>query len=149
MIPTSTGNIERHVAGTSYVTIGVFNGCFYTDPTTKKPTFSAFYPGSIAAADIVANVIDDPDTVYLMDSDEAMPRASLNANYSLTNVTGSTLTGNSKVQLDTSTKATGATFAVRAIAISQDVNNEDTATANTNVLVRINQHFFRSGTGLA
>ena len=116
---------------------------------TQLKTFSAFYPGSIAAADIVANVIDDPDTVYLMDSDEAMPRASLNANYSLTNVTGSTLTGNSKVQLDTSTKATGATFAVRAIAISQDVNNEDTATANTNVLVRINQHFFRSGTGLA
>ena len=27
--------------------IGVFNGVFYTDPTTSKPTFSNYYPGSI------------------------------------------------------------------------------------------------------
>ena len=25
--------------------IGIFNGCFYTDPTTSKPTFSNSYPG--------------------------------------------------------------------------------------------------------
>ena len=28
--------------------IGIFNGCFYDDPTTKKPTFSNFYPGGVA-----------------------------------------------------------------------------------------------------
>ena len=27
--------------------VGVFNGCNYIDPTTGKPTFSNFYPGSI------------------------------------------------------------------------------------------------------
>ena len=29
--------------------IGVFNGCFYTDPTTSKPTFKNYWPASVAA----------------------------------------------------------------------------------------------------
>ena len=41
---------------------GVFMGCFYTDPTTQKPTYSNYYPGGIAASDITAFVIDDPKT---------------------------------------------------------------------------------------
>ena len=40
--------------------LGVFNGCFYTDPTTGKPTYANSYPGGVAASDIMANVIDDP-----------------------------------------------------------------------------------------
>ena len=51
--------------------IGVFNGCFYTDPTTKKPTLRTYYPGSIAASDITAFVVDDPDAVFLIDADAA------------------------------------------------------------------------------
>ena len=68
--------------------IGVFNGVFYTDPTTKKPTFSNFYPGSINASDIVANVIDDPNTLFLVDSDDAFTRAGLFIGYKTTNVLG-------------------------------------------------------------
>ena len=62
VVPTGAGNIERYdvSGGATVKPIGVFNGVFYTDPTTKKPTFSNYYPGSIAADDIVANVIDDP-----------------------------------------------------------------------------------------
>ena len=37
--PLGTGNIQRHGPNTSDAVVGVFNGCFYTDPTTKKPTF--------------------------------------------------------------------------------------------------------------
>ena len=36
VIPTSTGNIERHTAGNGSNVVGVFNGVFYTDPTTKN-----------------------------------------------------------------------------------------------------------------
>lgn len=148
VIPTSTGNIERHTAGNASNVVGVFNGVFYTDPTTKKPTFSNYYPGSIVASDIVANVIDDPDTLYLMDADAAFTRDNLYKNYSVTNVTGNTATGISKVQLDVSTGDSASTFMVQAVDISQDPNNSDTATANANVIVRINRHFFRDGTGL-
>ena len=146
--PLTSGNIQKHGANTSDAVVGVFNGCFYTDPTTQKPTFKNFYPGSIAASDITAFVIDDPDAVFLIDADEAFTRADLFKNYSVTNTTGVTQTGISKAQLDVSVSGTATTFVIQAIDISQDPDNSDTASANANVLVRINNHFYRSGTGL-
>ena len=148
VVPVSTGNIERHTAGNAAAVVGVFNGVFYTDPTTQKPTYKNYYPGSVVASDITAFVVDDPDAVFLMDADEAFTRADLYANYSVTNTTGVTQTGISKVQLDVSATGTASTFVVQAIDISQDPDNSDTATSNANILVRINNLFYRSGTGI-
>ena len=146
--PLTSGNIQKHGANTSDAVVGVFNGCFYTDPTTQKPTFKNFYPGGIAADDITAFVIDDPDAVFLIDADEAFTRADLFRNYSVTNTTGVTQTGISKAQLDVSVSGTATTFAIQAIDICQDPDNSDTGNANANILVRINNHFYRSGTGI-
>jgi hypothetical protein len=148
--PLASGNIQKHGANTSDAVVGVFNGCFYTDPTTQKPTWKNYYPGSVTASDITAFIVDDPDAVFLVDADEAFTRADLFKNYSVTNTTGVTQTGISKAQLDVSVSGTATTFAVQAIDISQDPDNSDTANANANVLVRINNHFYKSGTtGLA
>ena len=146
VIPLGTGNIDRHSAGSATAILGVFNGCFYTDPTTQKPTYKNYYPGGVAASDITAFVVDDPDAVFLVDADSAFTRASLFANYSVTNTTGVTQTGLSKVQLDVSSADTNATFAVQAIDISQDPDNSDTSVSNANILVRINNHFYKGGT---
>ena len=146
--PLASGNIQKHGANTSDAVVGVFNGCFYTDPTTQKPTYSNFYPGGIAASDITAFIVDDPDAVFLMDADATFARADLFKNYSVTNTTGVTQTGMSKQQLDVSVSGVASTFAVQAIDISQDPENSDTGSANANILVRINNHFYRSGTGL-
>jgi hypothetical protein len=148
VIPVTGGNIERHTANNSASVVGVFNGCFYTDPTTQKPTFKNYYPGSVVASDITAFVIDDPDAVFLMDADATFARADLFQNYSVTNATGNTVTGISEVQLDVSVSGTNASFVIQAIDISQDPNNSDTASANANILVRINKHFYRDGTGI-
>ena len=149
--PTSNGFIEKHTANTSDAVVGVFNGVFYNDPTNQKPTYSNYYPGSInpTQGDITAFVVDDPDAVFLMDADATFARADLYKNYSVTNTTGVTQTGLSKAQLDVSVSGTAGTFAVQAIDISQDPNNSDQASANANILVRINNHFYRSGTGIA
>ena len=147
--PLASGNIQKHGANTSDAVVGVFNGCFYTDPTTQKPTYSNFYPGGIAASDITAFIVDDPDAVFLMDADATFARADLFKNYSVTNTTGVTQTGMSKAQLDVSVSGVASTFAVQAIDISQDPENSDTSSANANILVRINNHFYRSGTGIA
>ena len=148
--PTSNGFIEKHTANTSDAVVGVFNGVFYNDPTTQKPTYSNYYPGSITPTqgDITAFVVDDPDAVFLMDADATFARADLYKNYSLTNTTGVTQTGLSKAQLDVSVSGTAGTFAVQAIDISQDPDNSDVTSANANILVRINNHFYRSGTGI-
>ena len=148
--PLASGNISRAEANTSDAVVGVFNGCFYTDPTTQKPTFLNYYPGSVNASDIIAMVIDGPDTVFEIKADATFVVADLFKNFSITNVTGSTQTGISKVTLDVSESGTAGTYVVQAIDISQDVFNSDVnVSSNVGVLVRINNHFFRSGgTGL-
>ena len=147
--PVTAGNVERYTPGTTYAVVGVFNGCFYTDPTTQKPTYKNYYPGGVAASDITAFVIDDPDAVFLVDSDSTFTRANLFSNYDVTNTTGVTQTGLSKAQLDHSTGDTTNTLLLQAIDISQDPDNSDTSTSNANILVRINNHFYRQGgTGL-
>ena len=149
VIPVAAGNVERYAGNTSDAVVGVFNGCFYTDPTTQKPTFKNYYPGGVAASDITAFVVDDPDAVFLVDADATFARADIFKNYSLTTVSGNTKTGISSQQLDVETSGTGTTFVVQAIDISQDPDNSDVSAANGNVLVRINNHFYRSGTGIA
>ena len=148
--PLDSGNISRAIAGDADQVVGVFNGCFYTDPTTQKPTFKNYYPGSINASDIIAMVIDGPDTVFEIKADATFVVADLFKNYSITNVTGATQTGISKVTLDVSESGTAGTYVVQAIDISQDVFNSDVnVSSNVGVLVRINNHFFRQGgTGL-
>jgi hypothetical protein len=149
VVPVSTGNIERHTGNTTDAVIGVFNGVFYNDPTTQKPTYKNFYPGGITPTqgDITAFVVDDPDAVFLMDADQAFTRADLFKNYSVTTAGGVTQTGISSVQLDVSLSGVASTFAVQAIDISQDPSNSDTTTSNANILVRINNHFYRAATG--
>ena len=148
--PVTGGGIERHTAGSGTPVVGVFNGCFYTDPTTQKPTWKNYYPGSIAASDIVANVIDSPDQVYKVDSDGAFAVADIFKNFHVTNVSGNTATGTSEVQLDYSSSGITTTIALQAIDISQDVGNNEAGAVNVDVLVRINNHFYKAATaGLA
>jgi hypothetical protein len=143
--PQASGTITRYVANTSNPVVGVFNGCFYTDPTTQKPTFSNFYPTSTNASDITAFVIDGPDTVFEINADEIFAVADIFKNYTVNNAAGSTQTGISLVQLDVSLSGVDGTYVVQAIDISQDPNNNDVATSNANIMVRINNHFYRQG----
>ena len=145
------GGIERVAAGGSGLILGVFNGCEYTDPTTGKPTFSNYYPASTNAADIMANVIDDPNAVFEIQADAAFPVADLAGNYDILATAGDTVSGTSRIELEVGTAdSTVATLPLKAIDISQDPENSDTSTANTNVIVKINNHLFSAGTaGLA
>ena len=153
VVPTSNGNIEKYDPSGAPATavIGVFNGVFYNDPTTQKPTYKNYYPGSVTPTEgnITAFVVDDPDAVFLADSSGIFARSGLFKNYGITNTTGVTQTGISKAQLDVATSGTQTTYVVQAIDISQDPDNSDTSATNANILVRINNHFFRSGTGIA
>ena len=145
------GGIERVAAGGSGLILGVFNGCEYTDPTTGKPTFSNYYPASTNAADIMANVIDDPNAVFEIQADAAFPVADLAGNYDILATAGDTVSGTSRIELEVGTAdSTVATLPLKAIDIPQDPENSDVSSANTNVIVKINNHLFSGGTaGLA
>ena len=145
------GGIERVAAGGSGFILGVFNGCEFTDPSTGKPRFSNHYPASTNAADIIANVIDDPNAVFEIQADAAFPVTDLAGNYDILATAGDTVSGTSRIELEVGTAdSTVATLPLKAIDISQDPENSDTSTANTNVIVKINNHLFSAGTaGLA
>ena len=130
--------------------VGVFNGCFYTDPTSQKPTFSNHYPGGIVASDIVASVISDPDVVFEVKVDDANGgRAQVGSTANIaTYAAGSTKSGISGVSIDGGSFATsnGSNFAV--YDLSTDPDNSDYTVANANILVRINLHQYRDSTGV-
>lgn len=145
------GGIELHADGGTVPIVGVFNGCMFTDPTTSEQVFSNHYPASTNASDIIAFVHDDPNTVFEIQADDTFPVADLFGNFDIvyTN-SGSTTTGISGAELDVTTGATTTTLPLKAIDISQDPENSDVGSANTNVLVVIQNHIAGvKGAGLA
>ena len=136
------GGIERAAASSTVPVVGVFNGCQYTDPTTGEQVFKNYYPGSVAASDIIAFVIDDPSVVFEVQADAAFPVADLFGNFDIVDnaTTGDVKSGRSNLELDVTTGATTTTLPLKAIDISQDPDNDDVASANTNVLVVIQNH---------
>jgi len=146
----TAGTIGVKAAGETDAALGVFNGCRYTDPVSGKETFSNYYPGSIAADDIEAFVIDAPDVVYEIQADAAFPVADLFGNFDIVVGTGDTNSGMSRTEIGGSPGEATATLPLKAIDISQDPENSDVASANTNVMVVINNHLLSAGTaGLA
>ena len=130
-------------SATSDIIVGVFNGCFYTDPTSSTPTWSNYWPGN-AATDAVGFFIDDPMVVFEVQADAAFPVTDLWGNFDIVDqaTVGDTTSGRSNVELDVSTGATTATLPVKALNISGDPENSDPSSANTNVYVVIQNHLF-------
>ena len=145
------GTVEVHADGGTVPIVGVFNGVRYTDPTTKKETFSNFYPASTNASDIEAFIIDDPNVIYEIQGNAAFPIADLFGNFDIVYTSaGSTVTGISGSELDVATGATTAGLPLKAIDISQDPENSDVSSDATNVQVVIqNSIFGQKGAGLA
>ena len=143
---TTGGYIVTAAAGTSAV--GVLNGVLYTDATTKKPTWSNYYPAATTPAnseDITAFVNDDPNQEFVIATDAtlggtlALRKSKIGLTYATTAAAGSTVNGKSSVQLGISTAATTAKQ-LRMIRIADDPENSDQTAANCSVIVKINLH---------
>lgn len=89
--------------------------------------------------------------MYEIQADDTFPVADLFGNFDIvyTN-SSSTITGQSGAELDVTTGATATTLPLKAIDISEDPDNSDVGSANTNVLVVIQNHIMGvKGAGLA
>ena len=146
------GTVSRAAASSTVPVVGVFNGVQYTDPTSKEQIFANHYPGAVAADDIIAFIVDDPNVVFEVQADDTFPVADLFGNFDIVDqsTTGDTSSGRSNMELDVTTGATTTTLPLKAIDISQDPDNDDVASANTNVMVVIQNHIAGvKGAGLA
>ena len=126
-------------------TIGVFNGCFYTDATTNKPTFSSYFPRTTAPAnseDVDAFIIDNPFQQYNVQLDTrlaataALAQAQMGSTFGLTVSangaasanSGSTLSGQSNSQLTVGTASNAVANQWRLLRVAEDPENEDLIT---------------------
>ena len=144
LVALSAGYITRFLPASHTAAVGVFNGCNYIDPTTGKPTFKNFYPGSvnITAGKIVADVIDDPNQLFLVQCDAGFVAADVGKNADVVGTGGSTTTGISSMELDSSTLATTAALNLKVVGLYNDVNND--FGTNAVVVVKINEHVYGS-----
>jgi len=143
---TAAGTIDQGAAGGAI--LGSLNGVFYTDSTTKKPTWANHYAGSNAATDIVAFVADDPYERFEIQSNNTAASAQTdvfnNADIELT--AGDSANYVSKAELNDSTLSTNSAQ-LRILGVSKDADNNDLGSANVNFVVTINEHSLKSETG--
>ena len=139
------GFLVKYVSGTHATAVGVFNGCNYIDPTTGKPTWKQYYPGSvnITSGQILAEVIDDPNQLFLVQADEDIVQADIGQNAAVTATAGSTITGLSAMELDSSTILTTNTLVLKIVGLYNAPNNS-LGENFTQVVVKINAHQYGS-----
>ena len=144
---TAAGTIDQGAAGGAI--LGSLNGVFYTDSTTKKPTWANHYAGSNAATDIVAFVADDPYERFEIQSNNTAASAQTdvfnNADIELT--AGDSANYVSKAELNDSTLSTNSAQ-LRILGVSKDADNNDLGSANVNFVVEINEHQLKGTTGV-
>lgn len=137
-VPTA---IRATAAGGSYIS-GVVVG-FVPDPTNLE------LKNRTASTARYVYVCDDPDVIFEIQEDAvggALAAVDVGLNADLIAGTGSTVTGYSGFQLDTSTKATTNTLQLRIVRFAQRADNE--ISANAKVEVAINLHQSRNLTGV-
>ena len=146
----ATGYIT--VATSSSQLLGSLNGVFYTNQSTKKPTWANNLAASNTASDIVGFVSDDPYERYGVQASSTLPIADIFLNGNIVYTAGSSANYVSKVTLNTSQLAVSTGAQMRVIGVSKGFNNEklDATTYATNVVVTaiINNHFYKQFTGI-
>jgi hypothetical protein len=142
----STGFIVKHTPGAANI-LGVFVGCQYTDPTTSKTTFKNYYPGGVAASDIVAFVVDDPYAQFLVQASGVAGVIAIGQNADLVQtVAGNTTTGVSGLELATGTLGDEAALNVKVLGVTADPSNSDLTAAYADLIVTINEHLYKAPT---
>ncbi len=144
LVTVYDGYLVKFAPATHTAAVGVFNGCNYIDPSTGKPTWKNYYPGSvnITQGKIVADVIDDPSQLFIVQVDESVAQTDVGKNADVVGTGGSTTTGVSSMELDSSTIAKTAALNLKIVGL-WDVPGNAYGT-NAVVVVKINEHLYGS-----
>ena len=144
LVTIVAGYVVKFVPATHSAALGVFNGCFYIDPTTGKPTWKNYYPGSVNITEgtISADVLDDPSQLFLVQSDGVIVQANIGKNADVIGTGGSTTTGVSTMELNSATIADTAALNLKIVGLWNVPAN---ALGEFAVLVvKINEHLYGS-----
>ena len=134
---TGTSNIQPIV--------GVFNGIFYVNSSTSKPTFANHVLASTTfgtdyntgSSDGIGLVNDNPMQEYTVKADAAVTQANLLSTFNPTDgaTAGTQINGQSTVKLNIA--SADATSMFRIVRTANDPENNDNTVVNSNVIVQI------------
>jgi len=142
----STTSVKGYIFGSIAATtlnLGVFNGCYYIDPTTSKPTWKNYYPGAvnITTGTIAAYCYDNPQQLYEVQTSGTLDQTDVGSLIDQdTYAAGSSIDGLSNVEIGGTSKVT--TGQVRIVRVTGDPSNNDTGSANSNWVVRLNESIY-------
>lgn len=144
LVTIVAGYVVKFVPATHSAALGVFNGCFYIDPTTGKPTWKNYYPGSVNITEgtISADVLDDPSQLFLVQSDGVIVQANIGKNADVIGTGGSTVTGVSTMELNSATIADTAALNLKIVGLWNVPANSLGEFAV--LVVKINEHLYGS-----
>jgi hypothetical protein len=143
LVTVYDGYLVQFNPATHTAAVGVFNGCFYNDPTTQKPTWKNFYPGSIniTTGKIQADVIDDPSQLFIIQAASSVTQVHVGFNADVVVGTGNSTTGVSGMEL-TGTPAKTAALNLKIVGLYNVPGNE--FGTNAVLVVKINEHLYGS-----
>ena len=141
-----TGTGEASYTNASHaLMVGVFNGAFYIDNSTSKPTFA----NSVAASttfgtdyntgsdDGIGFVNDNPQQEYVCKADAAVAQTAIGTVFNCNNFTASDAkSGQSTVTLDITSAAETKMF--RVVGSANEIGNDDMSAEGVNVRVAWN-----------
>ena len=141
----AAGYIGQAAATSSTRNLGIFNGCFYDDPTTRKPTFNNYWPGDIdvtnPAAGATAFVYDDPADLFEVQTSGTINQTYVGRSIDMAYTAGTAVTnGRSKEEIGATSYA--GTGQIALIRVSEDPSNSDETAANSNWIVKFNEHVY-------
>jgi len=142
--PEGTRSVTRAAAGG--IAVGAVVGVSIDPTNLNTPQYR------LASTARYVYVADDPAILFEAQADSGggeLAAASMGLNVNFVVADASTITGQSAMQVDTSTVTTTATMTLKLIEFVQRVDNEFPATAASKVLVKINSHALAEGTGQA
>ena len=140
----STGTIT--VAAATDVLLGSLNGVFFTDATSSKPTYANHLDASNTATDIVGFVSDDPYERFEIQSAGTPAQTNIGNCADIVYAAGSSPDYVSGVEIS-GTMANSAAQ-LKIIGVSKDPDNDELGSANTNLVVTINEHFLKQTAGV-
>jgi hypothetical protein len=157
VIPLSSGLIDvpGAAAGGTVPLLGVFMGCKYI-ATDGTPTWAPYWPGYAAikaSTEAIAYVCDDPNSLFVINANGALPDNALfaNANFA-TAITGTNSSGYSLGELDVGTINTTASLNMRIVGFDDEASVDsgavDKTAAGRLAIVKLNVHFYEQTTGI-
>ena len=125
--------------------VGVFSHVYYV-ATDGTPTYKNYYPASTTALGsgaIDVYVYDDPNQLFVVQADGASAVTCIGRNADTEGIGGSSTTGVSTRELDSSSINTTQALQLKIVGVVQDDVNGDLGNDNANLVVQINEHAYR------